>query len=109
MSVKLSVWTLLMDRCPKALQNRRGGNGEEGMSLFFRRYETCMLLNVVAKKDGYVYVEGCEYSRVSDACILSIALVALFVTAWTVAHQDLLSMGFSRKEDGRRLSFPTPI
>ena len=30
-----------------------------------------------------------------------------FVTQWTVAHQDPLSLGFSRQEYWRRLPFPT--
>ena len=31
-----------------------------------------------------------------------------FVTAWTVAHQALLSMGFSRQEHWSEQSFPSP-
>ena len=45
------------------------------------------------------------------ACLLSrFSRVRLFVTLWTVAHQDqaLLSMGFSRHEYWRRLPFPSP-
>ena len=34
--------------------------------------------------------------------------VQLFVTPWTVAHQALLSMGFSRQEYWSRLPFPSP-
>ena len=75
--VKLSVWTLLTQRCPQALGNRQGRNAEKGMSLFFRRYKVCMLLSVVAKRDGDVYVIGCAYSRVSDACVFSSVFVAL--------------------------------
>ena len=30
------------------------------------------------------------------------------MTPWTVAHQALLSMGFSRQEDGSGLPFPSP-
>ena len=37
-----------------------------------------------------------------------LSLVLLFVTPWTVAHQALLSMGFSRQEYGSGLSFPSP-
>ena len=33
--------------------------------------------------------------------------VQLFVTPWTVAHQALLSMGFSRQEYIGGLSFPS--
>ena len=77
MAVKLSVWTLLMERCPQALGSRWGRNVEEGVSFLFRCYETGMLLSVVAKRDGGVYVVGCEYFRVPDACIFSSTLVAL--------------------------------
>ena len=41
--------------------------------------------------------------RVSE-CMLS--LVQLFVTPWTVAHQALLSMGFSRQEYWSGLPLP---
>ena len=34
--------------------------------------------------------------------------VQLFVTPWTVALQDPLSMGFSRQEHGRGLPCPPP-
>ena len=34
--------------------------------------------------------------------------VQLFVTPWTVAHQDPLSMGFSRQEYWSGLPFPSP-
>ena len=34
--------------------------------------------------------------------------VRLFVTPWTVAHQDSLSMGFSRQEYWSGLPFPYP-
>ena len=34
--------------------------------------------------------------------------VQLFATSWTVAHQVLLSMGFSRQEYWSGLPFPSP-
>ena len=34
--------------------------------------------------------------------------VQLFVTLWTIDHQALLSMGFSRQEYGYGLPFPPP-
>ena len=41
-------------------------------------------------------------------CVLShFSRVQLFVTAWTVAHQAHLSMGFSRQEYLSGLPFPT--
>ena len=39
-------------------------------------------------------------------CVLS--RVQLFMTAWTVAHQAPLSMGFPRQEYWRGLLFPSP-
>ena len=43
------------------------------------------------------------------ACRLNcFSCVRLFATLWTVAHQTLLSMGFSRQEYWSRLPFPLP-
>ena len=44
--------------------------------LFFRLYETCMLLNAVAKREGDVYVLRREYASSADVCIFSSMLVA---------------------------------
>ena len=45
--------------------------------------------------------------QILAAC--SVAKVcSLFVTPWTVAHQALLSMGFSRQEYCSALPFPSP-
>ena len=41
-------------------------------------------------------------------CMLSFSCVWLFSTLWTVAHQALLSMTFSRQEYWSRLTFPPP-
>ena len=42
-------------------------------------------------------------------CVLrSFSCVRLFMTLWTVAHQALPSMGFSRQEDWRGLPCPPP-
>ena len=41
-------------------------------------------------------------------CAQSLSLVLLCATPWTVAHQTLLSMGFSRQECWRGLPFPSP-
>ena len=38
----------------------------------------------------------------------SLCLIQLFATPWTVAHQALLSMGFSRQEHWSGFPFPTP-
>ena len=39
--------------------------------------------------------------------VRSLSRVQLFVTPWTVAHQALLSMGFSRQEYWSGLPFPS--
>ena len=45
----------------------------------------------------------------SAVCVCSIArCVQLFAVSWTVAHQTLLSMEFSRQEYWSGLSFSTP-
>ena len=41
-------------------------------------------------------------------CVYVLSHVQLFVTPWTVAHQGLLSMEFSKQEYWSRLSLPTP-
>ena len=41
-------------------------------------------------------------------CACSLSCARFFVTAWTVAHQAALSMGFSRQEYWSRLPFPSP-
>ena len=44
-----------------------------------------------------------------SGCVLScFSRVQLFATPWTVAHQSLLSMGFSRQEYWSGLSCPPP-
>ena len=44
------------------------------------------------------------------ACVLSrVSHAQLFATLWTAAHQDPLSMGFSRQEYCSGLPFPSPV
>ena len=43
-----------------------------------------------------------------QVCTWSLILVQLFLTPWTVTHQALLSMGFSRQEYWGGLPFPPP-
>ena len=45
---------------------------------------------------------------INHACVLSHSVVCDFVTPWTGAHQDPLSMGFPRQEYLSGLPFPTP-
>ena len=44
----------------------------------------------------------------TDVCLCVFSRVQLFVALWTVAHQDPLSVGFSRQEYWSGLPFPTP-
>ena len=49
--------------------------------------------------------------RLSSCCVLCRAVlnrVQLFAAAWTVAHQDPLSIGLFRQEYWSRLQFPSP-
>ena len=49
-----------------------------------------------------------EYIIICVCCVLLLSRVRLFVTTWTVAHQALLSMGFSRHEYWSGLPCPPP-
>ena len=40
--------------------------------------------------------------------VKSLSRVGLFATLWTIAHQALLSMGFSRQDYWSGLPFPSP-
>ena len=48
-----------------------------------------------------------NYSRLC-VCAQLLSHVRLFATLWTVGHQDLKSLKFSRQEYGSGLPFPTP-
>ena len=74
--------------------------------------------DAMMRKPGFLYsrargptkmtlFQQVNYDKVYQmyACVLS--LVRLFVTPWTVAHQALLSMEFSRQEYWSGLSFPS--
>ena len=41
-------------------------------------------------------------------CVCVLSHVLLFMTPWTIAHQDPLSLGFSRQEYWSGLPFPLP-
>ena len=59
---------------------------------------------VIIKAWGNKYLQfSIKWSEVK-----SLSHVWLFETPWTVAHQDPLSMGFSRKEYWSGLPFPSP-
>ena len=42
------------------------------------------------------------------ACVCVLSLVLLFMTLWTVAYQDPLTLGLSRQEYWNGLPFPLP-
>ena len=46
--------------------------------------------------------------RVHVCMLIRFSPAQLFATPWTVAHQALLSMGFSSQEYWSRLPFPSP-
>ena len=54
-----------------------------------------------------VVMYGCESWTMKKA-VKSLSHVLLFVTPWTVAYQDPLSMGFSSQEYWSGLPFPSP-
>ena len=47
-------------------------------------------------------------SSIMCECVKSLSRVRLFLTPWAVAYHTPLSMGFSKQEDWRGLSFPSP-
>ena len=60
---------------------------------------TKILYAVPCSKHTHIHMHG---------MIPSLSRVRLFVTPWTVARQDPLSMGFPRQEYWSGLSFPLP-
>ena len=65
--------------------------------------------------DKLAWLWYCHYTKLKCICcvrkwkkVKSLSRVRLFVTPWTVAYQDPLSMGFSRQEYWRGLPFPSP-
>ena len=59
------------------------------------------------KKTNIKYINY-KYSRSTQVKVKSLSCVRLFATPWTVAHQALPSMGFSRQEYWSGLPFPSP-
>ena len=52
--------------------------------------------------------ESMGLQRVGYDCAQLLSHVRLFMTAWTVARQALLSLGFPRQEYWSGLPFPSP-
>ena len=53
-------------------------------------------------------LKGLPQHHMWHVCVQLLSHVQLSVTPWTVAHQAPLSMGFSRREYGNGLPFPSP-
>ena len=62
-------------------------------------------INFVASEYLHINSKPCE---VKWSEVKPLSRVRLFATPWTVACQSALSMGFSRQEYWRGLSFPSP-
>ena len=57
--------------------------------------------------EGVLVLESTE-NEDKEKKVKSLSHVRLFATPWTVAYQAPLSTGFSRQEDWRGLTFPSP-
>ena len=70
---------------------------------------TCIQFNLGSKALGeieeniFTALPGKERKKMK-----SLSHVQLFATLWTIAHQALLSMGFSRQDYWSGLPFPSP-
>ena len=64
------------------------------------------VINFLVKQKFICFLKYIHYTYVPVPSHFS--HVWLFVTLWTVAHQDPLSMGFTRQEYWSRLPFPSP-
>ena len=54
-----------------------------------------------------IVAKMCKQSKCPLTCdVLSLCHVQLFVASWTIAHQALLSIGFSRQKHWSGLPFP---
>ena len=65
-----------------------------------------MRVPVSCFKPSLVYIK--EITNKETKKVKSLSCVRLFAIPWTVAHQALPSMGFSRQECWSGLPFPSP-
>ena len=75
--------------------------------------DPCLIMNWLphwSLQSLFFCLSFCVFSQCSSICLLACVLscVQLFMTPWTVAHQALLSRGFSRQEYWSGLPFTTP-
>ena len=76
------------------------------LMLFCLIHESLYLLHLLC----ILHVLSLSSASLSDnfPVVQLLCRVRLFATAWTIAHQVLLSMGFPRQEYWSRLSFSSP-
>ena len=72
-----------------------------------RNAEISMAFQGAGERNIKILVQKWAYGTPVCVCQF-LSRVRLFVTPWTVAHQAPLSMGLSRQEYWRGLSFPSP-
>ena len=71
--------------------------------------ENHVIIHIKVKRDNHLFQYFLNsFVEISySACMLcNFSCVRLFATPWTIAHQALLSMEFSRQEDWNGLSCP---
>ena len=61
-----------------------------------------------ATRKALVIRDGTGHQQIKAMCICALSHLQRFATPWTVAHQALLSMEFSRQDYWSRLPFPFP-
>ena len=73
------------------------------MELYFIILDKLLILSNLVS-----YLRNKHAGFVRARVLSPLSRVQLFATPWTVAHQALLSMGFSRQEDWSGLPCPPP-
>ena len=64
---------------------------------------------LIYSEESFFLTQKKNLCSLYSACVLScFSFVQLYVTSWTIAHQGLLSMGYSRQEYWSRLPFLPP-
>ena len=77
------------------------------VSLYFSHSTMNIALSIFSK-NILMYICVCVCVCVYAHMLSHFSFIRLFSTLWTVAHQDPLSMGFSRQEYWGGLPYPTP-
>ena len=110
----IHCFILSMDRCLT-----HAGHSRLGMSIFFR-HAKIDLYPIIYKLLPIIPFDVGEQLRALEpgrsvcvcvcvcVCVWARAQLYLFVIPWTIAHQVLLSRGFSREEYWSGLPFPSP-